>query len=370
MNTNINSIRIMQLFAGISLLAITACSSSEKKEAIAVTDTAIVVTVATPSANGQADLNVSGQVEAIQSANISTRVMGYITKLSVKTGDHVTKGQLLVTISNDDILAKRAQADAAISTADVAYKNTQKDLDRFNNLYKQQSATAKEMDNITLANQAAKSQLEQAKQMRNEVTATLNYTKLTAPFAGVIIQKLMDAGSMATPGSPILTIEQSGSYQVSTAVPENVISQVGQGTTAIVTITASNKTIIGTVSQISQSSQFTGGQYLVKVKIPDDQKQGLLSGMYANVSIPVKGVAANPATDGQVLVPLSSIEYKDQLTGLYTIGNNNTALLRWVTLGKVVGNQVEVLSGLAPHEQFIVSAAGRLFNGTVVKIKN
>ena len=359
----------MKLFAGVGLLAISACSSNEKKEAIAATDTVIVVTLATPSAIGQADLNVSGQVEAIQSANISTRVMGYITKLNVKTGDHVVQGQLLVRISNDDILAKRAQADAAISTADAAYKNTQKDLDRFNNLYKQQSATAKEMDNITLANQAAKSQLEQAKQMRNEVTATLNYTNLTAPFSGIVTQKLMDAGSMATPGAPILTIEQSGSYQVSAAVPENVISQVRQGATAIITITASNKVIKGTVTQISQSSQFTGGQYLVKVKIPDDQKQGLFSGMYANVSIPVKTVAATPATDGQVLVPLTCIEHRDQLTGLYTIGNNHIALLRWVTLGKVVGNQVEVLSGLAPQEQFIVSADGRLFNGALIKIK-
>jgi RND family efflux transporter MFP subunit len=370
MNINMNSTRIKQLLAAVGLLAISACSSNLKKEIVAGTDTAILVTVATPSANGQIDLNVSGQVEAVQSANISTRVMGYITKLNVKTGDHVVKGQLLATISNDDILAKRAQADAMISEAEVAYKNAQKDLDRFNNLYKQQSASAKELDNVTLQYSSAKSRLEQAKQMRNEVNSTLHYTNLTAPFAGIVTQKLMDAGSMATPGTPILTIEQSGSFQVSAAVPENMIRQVRLGIDAVITITASNKVIKGTVTQINQSSQFTGGQYIVKVHIPDDQKQGLFAGMYANISIPVKQTAAIQLRDDQVLVPLKCIEHKDQLTGLYTIGTHNTALLRWVTLGKVEGSQVEVLSGLASHEQFIASAEGRLYNGAIVKIKN
>ena len=362
------SIRTLKLFAAIVLLAMSACSSNEKKANQVIAGSAIVVTVATPSADQQQGLNISGQIESIQSANISTRVMGYITKLKVKVGDHVAKGQLLATISNDDILAKRAQADAMIAAADVAMKNAKKDYDRFTVLYKQQSASAKELDNVTQQYSSAKSQLEQAKQMRNEVSATLRYTDLTAPFTGTVTQKLMDAGSMANPGMTILTIEQNGNYQLSASVPESAISQIHEGATATVTIKAINKVIKGNITQINQSSQFSGGQYLVKVSIPDGEKQGLFAGMYANVSIPVKQATINKADEDQVMVPSTSIEHKDQLTGIYTIGNNNTALLRWVRLGKVEGDQVEVLSGLAPHEQFIVSADGRLFNGAAVKI--
>jgi RND family efflux transporter MFP subunit len=369
MRLAINPIRTLQLFAGIGLLVISSCSSNEKKETKAGTDTAILVTVSQPSADEQQGLSVSGQIEAGQTANISTRVMGYITKLNVKVGDHVNKGQLLATISNDDILAKRAQTDAMIAEAEAGYKNAQKDYERFNNLYKQQSASAKELDNVSLQYSSAKSRLEATKQMRNEVNATLNYTSLTAPFAGTVTQKLMDAGSMANPGMPILTIEQSGSYQVSAAVPENSISQISQGVEVTVTISAVNKEIKGIVSQINQSSQYTGGQYLIKVHIADNEKQGLFAGMYANVSIPVKQSPKSTAGDDQVMVPVSCIEYRDQLTGLYTIGSNNTALLRWIRLGKTAGNKVEVLSGLAAHEQFIVSADGRLFNGAAVKIK-
>ena len=340
-------IRTIKIFAGIGLLEISACSSNIKQENQAAMDTAIAVTIAIPSSGQQEGLNVSGQIESAQSANISTRVMGYITKLNVKVGDRVSKGQLLATISNDDILAKRAQADAMISEAEVAAKNAQKDYDRFSVLYKQQSASAKDLDNVTQQYSSA---------------------NLTAPFAGTVTQKLMDAGSMANPGMTILTIEQSGSYQVSASVPETMISQVREGANAIITLNAINKVIKGNITQVNQSSQFSGGQYLIKISIPDGEKQGLFAGMYANVSIPVKQTTANKTGEDQVMVPINAIEYKDQLTGIYTVGNNNTALLRWVRLGKVEEGQVEVLSGLAPHEQFIVSADGRLFNGAAVKI--
>lgn len=368
MSMIIKKTEILYLFSGIGLLVLSACSLTDKREAIRNPDAAIVVSVSTPSGPEQQGLNISGQIEAAQSANISTRVMGFITMLKVKVGDHVSRGQLLVTISNQDILAKRSQADAMIGEAQASLKSAQKDYDRFTVLYNQQSATAKELDNVTLQYSAAKSRLEGAKQMRNEANAMLGYTSLTAPFSGIVTQKLADAGSMASPGMPILTIEQSGSYQVSAAVPENSISQIQQGTEAIVTINAIDRIIKGTVAQINPSSQYTGGQYIIKVSIPDKDKTGLYAGMYANVSIPVKQAVAVEKTGSAVIVPLSSIVLKDQLTGLYTIGSNNTALLRWVRLGKTYGDNVEVLTGLEKHEQFVVSAEGKLYNGVPVKI--
>jgi RND family efflux transporter MFP subunit len=205
--------------------------------------------------------------------------------------------------------------------------------------------------------------------MRNEINASLGYTSLTAPFSGIVTQKYADAGSMANPGMPLLTIEQSGSYQVSASVPENIIAEIHSGAEAMVTIKSLDKTIKGNVTQINPSSAFTGGQYIIKVSISTADKKGLYAGMYATVSIPAKTV--NPATVSStaVLVPVTSIEHQDQLTGLYTIASNNTALLRWVRLGKTFGDKVKVLSGLEKNEQFVVSAAGKLYNGIPIKLK-
>ncbi len=363
-----NARKISGIIICTGCLALSACSSYKTTTPVVKTDPAINVTVATPSGAGQQELTISGQVESSQTATISTRVMGYITMLKVKAGDHVSKGQLLATISNQDILAKRAQTDAMIAEAQASVSSAQKDYDRFTILYKQQSATAKELDNVELQYNAAKSRLEAARQMRNEVNANLGYSNVTAPFAGIVTQKMAEAGSMANPGAPLLTIEQSGTFQVSATVPENIISQLQQGAVAMVTIKAANKTFKTVVTQINPSSQFTSGQYIIKLGIPAKEKTGLYAGMYATVDIPLKAPVAITGNENAILVPASSIEHKDQLTGVYTIGSNNTALLRWVRLGRTYGDKVEVLTGLEKNEAFITSAEGKLYNGVPVKI--
>ncbi|MEI6086870.1 MAG: efflux RND transporter periplasmic adaptor subunit [Bacteroidota bacterium] len=354
---------------GLILVTIISSCSSKKEEKTNTADSAILVAVASPSSNNSKELNFSGQIEASQTVNISTRIMGFITAINVKVGDHVNKGQLLVSISNDDIKAKRAQTDAMISEAEASYNNAKKDQDRFNNLYKQQSASAKELDNINLQYNSAKSRLEAAKQMRNEVSAMMSYAQLTAPFSGIVSQKMMDAGSMASPGMPILTIEQAGVLQVSASVPENNIQQLKLGSKATVQIQSADKKFQSTISQINPSSQFTGGQFIVKIKIPESDQKGLYAGMYANIAIPLKNAITTTTNEDAVLVPLTAIENKNQLTGLFTVSSNNHAILRWVRLGKTYGDKVEVLSGLEKNENFIISAEGKLFNGASVKTK-
>lgn len=360
---------IAYLFSGAIITSFAACSGDGGNKEINMHDSVVMVSVATPSGNTTGNsINISGQVEAKQTANISTRVMGYINKIYVNVGDHVKAGQMLVSVNSNDISAKAAQANAMIAQAQAALANAQKDYDRFTALYNKQSATAKELDNATLQYKAAQANLEAAKQMRNEANAQFSYANITAPFSGIVTQKLMDAGSMASPGMPILTVEQNGSFQVTASVPESEIGMLKQGSDATMQIKSTGKTLNGKVSEISQSSQFTGGQYLIKINIPDNEKDGLYAGMYVNVAIPVAH-ADTTANAVAVLVPKNALITKDQLTGLYTIGANNTALLRWVRLGNDYGDKVEVLSGLSNNEQFITHADGKLYNGVPVKIQ-
>ena len=326
----------------------------------------VAVTLSTVSSTQPAIL-ASGEVEAVQTANISTRVMGRITNIFVKTGDRVNKGQLLASVWDEDIKAKRAQADAMIAEAEGAYATAQKDYDRFNNLYKQQSATAKELDNVTLQYNSAKARVAAAKQMRSEVNANLSYSSLTAPFSGVVTQKLAEVGSIANPGMPILTIEQDGIFQVSASIAESDISNIHLGDVANIQIKSTGKCFDGKIIQINPSSQFTGGQYIVKISIPETAKKDIYAGMFAGVSIPVK--ETRQVKNDVVLVPLSAIINRDELTGIYTVSVNNTALLRWIRLGKTYGDKVEVISGLSKDEKFIRSSESKLYNGAPVVVK-
>lgn len=345
---------------GLFVIALLAAScGGEDKKAVADTSPAVAVEVKTVSEdNSSPFLTVSGKVEAIESADISTRMMGYVDKIYVQVGDKVRNGQLLISVNNADVSAKLAQVNAGIVEATAAFTNAEKDYNRFTVLFQENSATQKELDDITANYNMAKARLESAKQMKNEVNAQLSYANIRAPFNGVVTNKFIDAGDMANPGVPLLEVESPGKYQVLAMVPESEILEIKKDSEVTIEIKALNETLPGKVTEVSTSAKNTGGQYLVKVILNKTNAQ-IRSGMYATVQFPV----ARKTTSSAVMIPVNAIVNNGQLTGVYTVSQSNTALLRWLRLGRTFGDKVEVLSGLSPDEQYIVSSEGRLYNG-------
>lgn len=312
-------------------------------------------------------ISVSGKMEAVNSAQISTRMMGYITAIKAEVGQKVTKGQLLVTLNSTDLQAKKAQAEAGVAQANAAYLNAKKDYDRFSVLFSQKSATQKELDDMATRYEMAKAGLEAAKQLRNEIMSQFSYSHITAPFSGRITAAFVKPGDMANPGMPLLNLEGESSLQAVVMVSESEIGNIIQGMPAKITIKSINKELSGKVTEISPSAQNTGGQFLVKIGV-ERQEKAILPGMYVNVLFESKNKQTNNLQD-IVLIPSNAIIERGQLKGVYVISDNNTALLRWLRLGKPHDNQVEVLSGLSAGEKYIINADGRLFNGAKVKVK-
>ena len=350
------TLSVALLFAG--------CGREDKKP-VADNSPAIAVKVNQVEAGGNSPfLSVSGKIQASNSADLSTRMMGYVNKVYVNVGDQVKKGQLLVSINNADLQAKRAQVNAGITEATAAFNNAQKDYNRFLNLFADNSASQKELDDITANFEMAKARLEAAKQMKNEVNAQFTYSNITAPFDGIVTSKNVEEGNMANPGIPLISMETPGDFEVMAMVPETEISDIKTGTTVDVLVKSINQTIQGKVKEVSTSAKNTGGQYLVKIDL-DKTDANVLSGMFTTVQFPVE----RKAKSSMVLVPTEAIVTNGQLSGVYTVSQSNTALLRWLRLGRTFGDQVEVLSGLNADEAYIVSAEGKLFNGAKITIQ-
>jgi RND family efflux transporter MFP subunit len=359
MKKNINIITLIALS-----LFIVGCGSKEKK--IAVDNSpAIKITVSKIAVNNSSQfLSVSGKIQASNSVDLSTRIMGYVKKVHVNVGDKVRKGQLLVSINNTDLQAKKGQVNAGIMQAKTAFNNADKNYKRFKNLFESRSVTQKEMDDMTANYQIAKAGLESANQMKNEINAQFAYSNITAPFTGVITSKNIEVGNMASPGMPLISIETPKDFEVITMVPETEISKIKNGITVNVLIKSLDKTIKGKVTEVSTSAKNTGGQYLVKLDLEKTDVH-ILSGMFTTVQFPVERNVKSEL----VLIPNEVIVKNGQLSGIYTVSSSNTALLRWLRLGRTYGNQVEVLSGLNADESYIVSAEGKLFNGVKVSVQ-
>lgn len=339
------------------------CSGDKTKDAKILPAVAATVKQVA-GANSSKYVSASGKIEAENSANVSTRMMGYITSIKVKTGQKVSKGQLLATVNNTDLQAKRAQTEAGITQAAAAYNSAKKDYDRFVVLLGQKSASQKEMDNVATQFEMAKAGLEAAKQMKNEVMAQFSYANITAPFSGTITNTFVKEGDMANPGMPLVSLEGNTKLQAIVMVSESEISQIKNGMAADIMVKSIDKSFKGNVIEVSSSARNTGGQYIVKLSL-ENTNESILSGMFANVVFPVEKPNVT-AKNTMILVPKKAIINQGQLNGIYTVNNDRIAILRWLRLGKTFGDQVEVLSGLSAGENYIVEAQSKLYNGAKI----
>ncbi|NVK53371.1 MAG: efflux RND transporter periplasmic adaptor subunit [Flavobacteriaceae bacterium] len=355
---------IYKISLTITLTFLVSCGKEQQKQ-VAKNSAIINVQVAKVVTNKKDSfLVVSGKIQAAKSADLSTRIMGYVKKVHVKVGDKVQKNQLLITINNADLQAKKAQVDAEVLKATVAFNNVKKNYSRFKNLFESKSITQKEMDDMTANYKIAKASLEAANQMKNEIKAQFTYSNITAPFSGVITSKNITEGDMANPSKPLISLENPNVFEVITMIPETEINQIKNGTTVNVLVKSINKNVKGKVTEVSTSAKKSGGQYIVKIAL-EATEVAILSGMFTSVQFPVQKKTASNV----VLIPTKAVVKNGQLSGIYTVSQSNTALLRWLRLGKAYGNQIEVLSGLSANEYYIISAEGKLFNGAKISIK-
>ena len=356
---------ILKKIALLSLTILLFTNCGDKKENTVSNTAAVNVIVATTSAKqGTSFFSASGQIETKQHANISTRVMGYVSKVHVQVGDIVKKGQLLININNTDIQAKNAQANAGLNQAKAGFYTAEKDYVRFQKLYKQNSASQKELENVTTQYEIAKAQVEVAKQMQNEIRAMISYTNIKAPFNGVITSKTIHVGDMAKPGMPMLSMEAPSEYIATALVSETNIIHIQKGENVTVFVKSIDKKLQGVVTEISTSSLYTGGQYLVKIALKNVTKTKLFTGMFVTTNFTAKNIKSNTIT-----IPKAALIYNGQLTGIYTVSESNTAILRWLKTGNTLGDNVEVFTGISKNEKYIISADGKLYNGVKLNIK-
>lgn len=357
---------IFKIVSIVIILLLVSCNNNDAKSATNDTTKPIAVKVATVvDAESNPYVTASGKIQAINSAELSTRMMGFVTKTYKNVGDKVTNGELLLAINNTDLQAKKAQIEANIIKAEAAFKNAEKDYNRFKNLIEENSASQKEMDDITANYNIAKANLQAAKQMKNEINAQFAYANIRAPFSGVVTNKFVKEGDMANPGMPLISVEGKEGFEVIAMVPESEISKIKTNSKVDVIVKAINKTLQGMVTEVSSSAKNTGGQYLVKIKFDENNKE-VLSGMFATVQFPVE---KTKSTTNLIIIPKSVLVKKGELQGIYTVSKSSTALLRWLRLGNDFNDKVEVLSGLSDGEQYIVSSQGKLYNGAKITVQ-
>ena len=287
----------------------------------------------------------SGTVTSDHSVSISSRLSGYIRDMKVREGDNIKEGQVLLTI--DSVDAKQALIQAS---ADL--KNAKAEMKRYKSLLKAGAVTSQQADKVVLRYNVAKSQVAQAKHQ-------LSYAKVLSPVSGVVVQKRMSQGDLASSGVPILTIEDPSSLLVETYVSEQFVGRIHEGDEVDVEIASLKKHFQGTIRQVVQAADPVSHQFLVKTALPS--VSDIHPGMYAQTGFYIGMRKA-------LLIPKEAVLSQAGLHGVYTVDDSKVIHYRQVRLGQKSDGMVEILAGLHDGDLIVWDKALTLRTGIKVQL--
>ena len=368
--------RTMQFLVILTLAGLLAGCSSEKKAgpaaAPAVRDVAVqaVQPVTVPDFGATV-----GTVRAAQSSQLSSQIVANIVAIPVTAGVRVRKGQVLVVLDGAQAHAAMQQAAATaaaarqqIAAADADYGLASSTLKRYQALYEKKSVSPHELDQVQAQERAAAARREMSRAGQAQAEAALaqartaeGYTRIRAPFDGVVTAKYADVGTLATPGTPLVAVEDTRRFRLEVSVDESQIADVRLDQSVPVALDAfANETMTGKVVQIVPAADPASRSFVVKVELPVDER--LRSGLFGRAQF----------AHGQrqaILISRTAVLDRGQLQGVYVVGADQVANLRYVTLGNAAGAQVEVLSGLQPGDRVVLEPGARELDGRRIEAR-
>jgi RND family efflux transporter MFP subunit len=370
------------------VIGLAGCGEASRQKSAASSEPAVTVsTVNAATETWPSIYEATGTVRARTSAVISAKLMGYVREVKVQTGDRVREGQLLVTLDTRDldISSRRAEAAreevrTAVPEADSAVEGAKANLDlakvtfgRMQDLFQKTSISNQEFDEVSAKLKAAQAAYQMAAARRLQLNSKLaevdqevrstevtrSYADVLAPFAGVVISKSVDPGSLALPGAPLFTIEREGAYRLEASVEESRLAAIRIGQPVSVTLDSVDRTLDARVSEIVPAVDAASRAYPVKIDLPS--VPAIRSGIFGRASFQLGSRAV-------LGIPAGAVTERGQLQSVL-VADGGIARARLITTGQKVKGSIEVLSGLSVGEKVIFPIPSGLSDGASVEVR-
>ena len=288
---------------------------------------------------------VVGTIRARFHATLEPKLSGRIERMPVVLGENVKKGQLIARLDAAEVAARLEQAEAALEQSDRDWK-------RVASLFEGQSVTRAEYD-------AAQSRQRIARAAVAEASALMGYVEIVAPFDGVVTKKWADVGDLATPGKPLVDLDDPTALQMEADVPEAIAAHIKRDARLGIHLDPPSQQIEGVITEIAPAADAISRTFRVKLDLPRAVRA--MPGQFARLVVPI-------GERKSVRVPAGSVVTRGQLEIVFTVVNQR-ARLHLVKTGERVGDEIEILSGLEAGGSVVVNGADRLVDGQPVEAK-
>jgi RND family efflux transporter MFP subunit len=312
--------------------------------------------------------------------------MGYVREIRVQAGDSVKAGQVVAVLEAKEIETGLRQAEAARNEARsampevnnaIAAAQAQLDLagatfKRMKSLLDQKSITAQEFDEVAARRRMAEANLEMARARRRQLEQKIkqaeeavsqaavmkSYTEISAPFAGIVVERKAEPGMLAAPGMPLVVVEQASGYRLEAAIEEGRLNQVKRGMAVQVQLDGAAPLMDARIEEIVPAMDAGSRSFTAKIGL----RGGLLrSGMFGRVRIPMGEKKA-------LTIPAAALSRQGQVERVY-VAEGGIARARLVTTGAARGDSLEILSGLKAGEQIVTPAPPALEDGARIEVR-
>jgi len=351
-----------------AVLGLSSCSTQRQAEVPSTETVSKASVLAVKPASIPDVLEAVGTVRAAQTGDLASQMMGNIVEIRVHEGDRVSRDQVLAIIDDsqpraavDRAIAAELAAQQQLVAADSDLALAESTLKRYQKLYEENVVSSQAFDEVKARQEAnlarrdiAKAGQAQARAALKQAMTSLDYTRIRAPFNGVVTGKKADRGSFASPGMPILIVEDTRRYRLEVAVNEGDLRHVRTGGQVSIAIEAlGDAELKGKVVEVVPAADPASRAFLVKIELPTDTR--LRSGLFGRAQF-------SRGKQQVLLIPRSAVVERGQLQGVFVLDQNQLASLRYVTLGKSSGSDIEVLSGLQGGESFVANPGERNLN--------
>jgi RND family efflux transporter MFP subunit len=344
-------------------------------------------------------LTLSGEFRPFQEVDVHAKVAGYIRKIYVDVGDHVKAGQTLAMLEVPELSAQVLGADASVRRARDAIRRAQGDLNRAQSLHEathldsnrlKEAAAARpgliaqqELDDAQAKDKEAEAQIsadeaalseaqnqfDVAGAEQKQLSAMSDYTRIVAPFTGVITKRYVDTGALVQAGTnsntqalPVVSVAETDLFRLTLPVPESAVPTVRLGSLVSVRVPSLGRTFDGKVARFADDLNQETRTMHTEVDVPN-KNGSIVAGMYAEVNLTLQ-----KKTD-VVAIPIQAVMRNGDEASVLVVNAQERIEERKVKLGLEAANQVEVISGLSPDERVVIGSRSEFRPGDLVSPK-
>lgn len=286
---------------------------------------------------------------AKQNTQVASRILANVTSVNVRAGDMVQAGDVIAELDNQDLKAQVRQIEAQVEAVSAQLTQASLQLKRNKALREQGLISVNDLDSVQSTFDQLRATKLSYEQQRDQANVTLAYSKIIAPIAGKVVDRIVEPGDLVNPGQAVVALYNPSSIQISSYIPESQAVTLTLGQALQVELSALQQVRTARISEIVPLADSAARSFEVKLDLAGNNLDGsgLMPGMYAKVGI-------DKATRDVIAIDKQYIQQFGQLSKVSVLENNQVSE-RFVRLGQQLDNNlVIIISGLSAGEKLVI----------------